>query len=172
MHSQTRTLKRALMAALFCICFSLLGFKCSEPPEKKWVETPKGFVSVNASGFVYKAVSPDGAVIGIRARGNEEKGDLDFWSEVFKREMTEAKGYTPGPEQNITSADGVAGKLLSFDVPDDRTPHQYQVALFISEEYIVSLETLCESPHCDRHKAAFEAAIKTLNAKTKDSEKK
>jgi hypothetical protein len=172
------------LALLSLLCVALLGSQCNAPPPpaaRTWTDTPQGFVEVQTYNMRYKAVSPDGAVIGVRSRPNDEKGDLAFWLEVFNREMTEGKGYLPAPSKpdaptdlaalDIQSADGVPGKLLSFSVPDDRSPYRYQLALFISADHIITFESLCEEASCDRHAPAFAAALKTLRATTDDPQK-
>lgn len=125
----------------------------------EWVATPDGFVEIEQYGFVYKAVSPDGSVIAVRHRDNEQEGDLEFWSEVFEREMVEGKGYRLVEEQQVTSGDGVSGTHLQLEYAHEGdTPFHYGLTVFVTEESIVTVETATELERHDDYAGAFEKA--------------
>ncbi len=133
--------------------------------EKEWTRTPDGFVKVDVSPFAFKAVAPDGSTIGIRYRENEEEGSLAFWREVFERELVQGKGYRLAGTTDVTSGDGVPGKLMTFEFAPDDTPYHYGLALYVTPESIVTVETATELAQLERYKAAFDAARRELKAK-------
>jgi hypothetical protein len=133
--------------------------------EKEWTRTPDGFVKVEDATFAYKALSPDGSVIAVRHRPNTEEGSLAFWAEVFTRELVEAKGYRAAGTADVTSADGVAGRLLRFEVAVGDLPYHYGLALYVTPKSIVTVETATELSLLARYLPAFDAARADLKAK-------
>ena len=137
--------------------------------EKEWTRTPDGFVKVEGSSpFVYKAVAPDGSTIGIRYRENEEEGSLAFWREVFELELVQGKGYRLAGTTDVTSGDGVPGKLMMFEFAPGDTPYHYGLALYVTPKSIVTVETATELAKLERYRAAFEAARRDLKAKAEE----
>ncbi|MBI5499035.1 MAG: hypothetical protein HY907_02255 [Deltaproteobacteria bacterium] len=134
--------------------------------EAEWTRTPDGFVKISGpDAFAWRAVSPDGSAIAVRHRANEEEGSLAFWSEVFERELVEAKGYRLAGKSDVTSADGVAGKLLQLEFAQSDTPYHYGLAVYVSAKSIVTVETATELERLERYRPAFEAARRELRAK-------
>ena len=136
--------------------------------EKEWTRTPDGFVKVDVAPFAYKAVAPDGSTIGIRYRENEEEGSLAFWREVFELELVQGKGYRLAGTSDVTSGDGVPGKLMTLEFAPDDTPYHYGLALYVTPKSIVTVETATELAKLERYKAAFEAARRDLKAKAEE----
>ena len=136
---------------------------CSETDP--WAKAPEGFVEVQEGPFVFKAVSPDGSVIGVRHRLNKEEGDLAFWLEVFELEMVDAKGYKLEEKREVRSADGVDGVLMRFAYAQGDTPFHYGLAVFVTEKTIITLETATELGELERYNAAFEEALESVQVK-------
>ena len=158
MNLNTRTL-------LWIVVLALLPLMACED---EWTTTPEGFVEIEQAPFEYKAVSPDGSVIAIRHRPNEEKGDLDYWAEVFELELVDAKGYRLAEKSDVKSADGVLGRLLSFELAQGTIPFHYGLAIYVTDESIVTLETATELASLERYAEAFDEARKGLNARAGD----
>ena len=129
----------------------------------EWTETPEGFVEVDSKGVDYKAVTPEGAVIVIRHRDNDEEGDLDFWSEVFELEMVKAKGYKVVDKGEVSSADGTVGSVLLFEYAQGQTPYHYGLTVFVRDDLIVTVETATELDNYERREEAFEHARENTN---------
>jgi len=125
---------------------------------------PEGFVEQKDSTFAFKAVAPDGTTIAVRQRQNEEKGSLSFWSEVFKREMVEGKGYRLVDTRDVTSSNGIAGQHFVFEVAVEDTPYTYWLALFVSERTITTFEAGTPSADLERHEVAFKTALEGVKA--------
>jgi len=157
------------LALVFAALTSLAG-QCGEPREAPvtWTATPKGFVQSPEGQFVYRALSPDGSVIGIRHRLNEQEGDLDFWTEVFELEMVNGKGYKELAKSDVTSKDGVKGRLMTFEYAQGDPPYHYELALYVTPKSLVSVEAATELASLDRYKVGFESARAELNAKLGD----
>jgi hypothetical protein len=133
--------------------------------DKEWTRTPDGFVKVDDGAFAYKAVSPDGSTIAIRHRGNEEEGSLAFWAEVFELELVQAQGYKLAAKAGATSADGVPGTMMTFELAQGDTPYHYGLALYVTPKSIVTVETATELSRLNRYQAAFDAARRALKAR-------
>jgi hypothetical protein len=145
------------------LALALSGCDCHKRGE--WTKPPEGFVKVAAGGFEWKAVAPDGSAIGVRYRQNGEEGSLAFWTEVFQLELVQAKGYRLGETTDVQSADGVPGKLLTFEFAQSDTPYHYGLAVFATKKSIVTVETATELRQLPRYAPAFEAARRELRVK-------
>jgi|SRR5690606_15751592 len=136
----------------------------NQAPE--WTEVPEGFVEVDDARFAWKAVSPDGSVIAIRTRPNEGEGGLEFWREVFELEMVEGKGYRLVETEDVVSADGVDGSAMRFEFAQGDTPFHYGLAVYVTSEWIVTLETATELEALDQYAEAFDSARGALEVLT------
>ncbi len=140
---------------------------CQEPERQPWTQTPEGFVIASLGAhYEYKAVSPDGSALGVRFRENTEQGSLSYWTEVFLLEMVEAKNYRLIAKKDVTSADGVPGQALTFEVAQGNVPYHYGLAVFVTEKSIVTLESGTELEALSRYEAAFSSALAALRVKT------
>lgn len=127
------------------------------------VRTPNGFVALDEDDiqwrdYEWKAVSPDGAVVVVRERDNNEEGSLDFWAEALEREIIERQGYKlidKGPVQGRN----VKGTQLNFEALYGGQPYFYSVAVFTDEDSIVTVETAASAEVWERHKDALQKAV-------------
>lgn len=162
--SRLTTLGLIGLVVVFAALAGLAG-QCGEAEKPKaWTATPKGFVQSPEGQFVYRALSPDGSVIGIRHRLNEQEGDLDFWTEVFELEMVQGKGYKLISKSDVQSRDDVDGRLMVFEYAQGDTPYHYELALYVTPKSLVSVEAATELANLERYKGGFEAARAELNA--------
>lgn len=160
------TLISGLVLLVMLAVGTQLAVKCSEEPTPpSWSSVPEGFVNQPSGHFPFRAVAPDGTVIAVRERANEAKGDLDYWTEVFRLEMTEGKGYKLVETADVKSSDGVAGKLMRFEVAQDEIPFAYQLALYVTEKTIISVEAGVELARIDHYGAAFDTVRKDLDTR-------
>jgi hypothetical protein len=129
------------------------------------VRTPNGFVALDEDDiqwrdYVWKAVSPDGAVVVVRERDNKEEGSLEFWAEALEREVIERQGYKlidKGPVQGRN----VKGTQLNFEALYGGQPYFYSVAIFTDEDSIVTVETAASAEVWERHEAALQGAVQS-----------
>jgi hypothetical protein len=103
-----------------------------------WVRASDGVVS--GLQYDYRAVTADGAVLAVRAIDHTPQGDLGFWVKAIENQMRRRGGYALIASADIKSADGVAGKKLTFGHDEMSTPHVYTLAIFVTGPRIFLVE--------------------------------
>ncbi len=131
------------------------------------VKTPAGFVSLERyrSKIYYKAVSPDNAVITVSAFKHKNKGSLDFWAAILKREMVLQKGYKLTKTVTIKTDDGLEGRQLSFTTKNGSTPYIYESTLFVTKRYIYVVEAASIAKRFKSHRGSIDALIASFRPK-------
>lgn len=121
-------------------------------------DCPPGYVPVDTGGgeFRGRAMSAGGVVVGIRERPNAQEGNLDFWTEVVKRDLAEGQGYA-----HKSSRDLRRGRALLFVTPRERNT-AYTVMLFVTPERITTVEVAGPQAEFDRDFPAIEAHLGRL----------
>lgn len=125
------------------------------------VKTPQGFVSLKRyrTKIYYKAVSPDNAVITISAFKHTDKGSLDFWAAILKREMVLQKGYKLTGAEAVRTRSGLAGRRLSFTTKSGTTPYAYESTVFVTGRYIYVIEAAAKAKRFKAHRGSIDALI-------------
>src|SRR5262249_58824165 len=102
-------LRCTLAAALAALALS----GCGRPFD---VETPHGFVELDAQGpaYDYRATTPDGVVVGVRAIDAKGRGDVAFWEQAVTLQVRDVSGYALLGTKEVRSADGSGGRRLKF----------------------------------------------------------
>lgn len=128
------------------------------------LETPESFVAMERvrSRLYYKAVSPDNAVITVSSFEHKDKGNLEYWAEILKREMTLRKGYTLKSTEPVKAKGGMEGRRLVFHTQSGTTKFVYAANLFVTKKYIHVMETAAKEADYPKHQAAFDAALGSL----------
>ncbi len=131
------------------------------------VKTPAGFVSLERyrSKIYYKAVSPDNAVITVSAFKHKNKGSLDFWAAILKREMVLQKGYKLTKTVTIKTDDGLEGRQLSFTTKNGSTPYIYESTLFVTKHYIYVVEAASIAKRFKAHRGSIDTLIASFRPK-------
>ena len=96
------------------------------------LDLPQGFVKADP-GWEYdiRGVSADGVVIGLRSETNPDEGNLAFWSQAIKTELTQRRGYVLLTTDDVSSATGEAGELMMFSAKKGAGEWAYMVAVFV-----------------------------------------
>ena len=132
------------------------------------IVAPGGFVMLDEDqlpyGMAHKAISPDGALIVVRERDHEPEGSLEFWTEALEREITEGRGYELQDKSEVRAKGGYAGVRMSFKGAANQSVYRYDVAIFLVDDQIVTVETAALEASWDKHSGEFEAAIMSLRA--------
>lgn len=125
------------------------------------VKTPAGFVSLkrHRSNTYYKAVAPDNSVISVTAFKHRDKGSLDYWAAILKREMVLQKGYKLTGTESVRSASGVEGRQLAFHTKNGNTPFRYEATLFVTGSYIYVIEAAARAKRFKSHRGSVDALI-------------
>ncbi len=87
-------------------------------------------------GYVQRATTPDGVVVGLRALERRVKGTLPFWSEAVVRQLRDHRGYAVLGESDIRAANGQPGRLVRLGRDLDGHSYRYTVAVFVTDDYI------------------------------------
>jgi hypothetical protein len=152
---------RSVVFVLACACvLSACG-------PSSTVTTPDGFLSLPEASlewrpYHYKALSPDGATIVVREHDHAEvKGSLEYWTEALTREIQAEKGYVLTEAADV-EAGGMAGSLLRFDALYGGEEYRYDVALFVTNDLIVTVETAGSAEQYERYAEEFAAAVRSL----------
>ena len=125
------------------------------------VKTPQGFVSLERyrTKIYYKAVSPDNAVITVSAFPHKNKGSLDFWTAILKREMVLQKGYKLTGTQTVRTRRGLEGRQLIFSTQNGTTAYIYESTLFVTKRTIYVIEAACVAKRFKAHRGSIDAII-------------
>jgi hypothetical protein len=132
------------------------------------IKTPSGFVELkNRHGrYDYRATTADGLVIAVREIDNEVEGELVFWSTAIQNQMRQRVGYALLADEDVTSADGVAGKHMHFGHDEDgRKPHLYDIIVFVTEAHVVLLEIGGAKPIVTAGKKQIEQAVASFSVR-------
>lgn len=125
------------------------------------VDTPTSFVSLERfrTRRYYKAVSPDNAVITITAFKHRDRGTLEYWTEVIRREMTLQKGYKLTGTEDVRTAGGAAGKQLRFTAQNGSVVYHYLATVFVTPGYIHVIEAAATKKTFPKHEQAIKDLI-------------
>lgn len=146
-------MKRA--ALLFVIPFALLASACGRPFD---VKTAPGFVELDNQQpqYDYRAVSPEGVVLGVRAIPLDDKGDLAFWERAITLRMRAMSGYALLGAADVKSRDGTKGRELRFGHDEDGKPYLYSVRMFMAQDRIFLVEAGGPKDQVERYAKSLE----------------
>jgi hypothetical protein len=118
----------------------LLAGGCGRPFD---VKTPPGLVELDDQKprYDYRAVAPEGVVVGIRVVDIGRKGDLAFWTRATELRMRQLAGYALLSEGDVKSRDGTPGRELRFGHDENGKPYFYSVRLFVTHGRLYFVET-------------------------------
>ncbi len=92
--------------------------------------------------YMYKAMSGDDVVIGVRKVSNNPKGDLDFWKTILPKKLAYAKGYTFKGQEDLKTGGGSSGTLFTFSSPgSDGKTYIYMLFLLPDGDDLWLIET-------------------------------
>lgn len=129
--------------------------------------TPQGFVELEErySDYDYRATTPDGVVLAIRAIDNKQKGDMAFWTQSIENHMRSMGGYALLEKREVTCEGNHKGTQLRFGHDEGNTPHIYAVTIFVIGERIFLLEAGGTKQQVERMAASIDWSIKSFRPK-------
>jgi hypothetical protein len=158
---------RALLLLVELVALVALTAGCSSFT----IETPPSMIDLkeHTGSYAYRAMTPDGVVLGIRVIDDAEKTSVSFWVEAVTLHMRELAGYAEDPKApvtDITSSDGVPGKELHFGHDEDGKPYVYVVRLFVTPSHkLIVVEEGGTKEEMDKAKPTLDAALASLHLK-------
>jgi len=152
---------RYTLAAAFA-ALALSG--CGRPFD---VETPHGFVELDGQGpaYDYRATTPDGVVVGVRAIEAKGRGDVAFWEQAVTLQLHDVSGYALLGAKDVSSADGSAGRRLKFGHDEDGKPYLYTVAVFVAQDRVFLLEAGGSRAAVERFEPKLAWQVETFHAR-------
>lgn len=130
------------------------------------LDAPEGFAELEAGEpYAYRATSASGVVIAVRSEDNDLKGNLDFWASALDYRLQKS-GYVAvdkAPEK-ITTDKGAVGRRLRYERERNGRPHEYWVAVFVSDGRVVVVEAAGDKAFFDGDtKKQIDAAVKSVD---------
>jgi hypothetical protein len=126
---------------LITIAAGCVAGGCTPSPGK--LEMPEHFVKLDEQRrgeYEVRGMSADGVVIGLRRHENLENGTVGFWRDALHNELT-TRGYQPvGDEEDITSARGTKGKLMTFTTTSRGTEFLYVLVMYVQPRTVTTVE--------------------------------
>lgn len=129
---------RSLLLALTTL---LTVSGCGRPFD---VKTGQDFAELRdqkAEGFDYRAMTPEGLAVSVRALRNEEKADLGFWVKAVTLKLRDEDGYALLADESVTSKNGTPGRRLRFAREEGKQTFDYRVTLYRAQGRIFVLES-------------------------------
>jgi hypothetical protein len=132
-------MKRSIPLLLSLLSLSLAA-GCGRPFR---VATAPGLVELDRQepDYDYRAMTPDGVVMGVRVVETEGRGDVDFWTRATVLRMRQLNGYALLGATDVKSKDGTPGRELSFGHDENGKPYRYTVRLFVAQDRLFVVES-------------------------------
>jgi hypothetical protein len=127
-----RIMKNIGLAALLVL--GALGVSaCGRPFD---VKTPPGLVELDDQGpsYDYRAIAPEGVVVGVKVVDIGQKGDLAFWTRATALRMHQLDGYALLGQSDVKSRNGIAGHEMRFGHDETGKPYVYTLRVFVKEK--------------------------------------
>ena len=132
------------------------------------VKTAPGFIELEGQtteGYLYRATTPDGVVLGVRVIEGEERGDLPFWVRSVTLQLRDIKGYALLDTVDTKSNDGTPGKKLRFGSDEGKRPYLYEVSIFRTTSRLFLVETGGPKEQVERTRASVDWMLATLRVR-------
>jgi hypothetical protein len=133
------------------------------------LETPPSMIELkNQASYDYRAMTPDGVVLGVRVVDDAGKTDVAFWTEAITLHMNELSGYALLGASDVTSENGSHGKELRFGHDEAGKPYVYAVRIFVrafgasSPHRLILVEVGGAKDEMERNRAVLDAAMASI----------
>ena len=141
---------KKIATALVIGCAALFATACGRPFD---VKTAPGFVELDNQQpqYDYRAIAPEGVVMGVRVVPIEDRGDLEFWERAVTLRMRQLNAYALLGTEDVKSRDGTKGKELRFGHDERGKPYLYRVRIFIAQDRLFVVESGGTKEQMDRY---------------------
>jgi hypothetical protein len=143
---------------LTALAFTALSLTaCGRPFD---VQTPPGFVELKDQEpqYAYRALAPEGVVVGVRVVDLDGQGDLAFWERAAELRMRQLNGYALLAKRDVKSRDGTPGRELDFGHDEHGKPYIYTVRILIAQGRLFLVETGGAKEMVDRYQKSLDWA--------------
>ena len=118
-----RTLIRTLLLALPLMAAGCHTFEIATAP---------GLVSLeDQERYDYRAIAPEGVVVGVKVVDIGKQGDLGFWARATTLRIRQLDGYAMLGEADVKSRDGTPGHELRFGHDEGGKPYLYTLRVYV-----------------------------------------
>lgn len=155
MTPHMRPQRARAMRLLVTLGALLVATGCGRPFD---VKTGQDFAELKKQkdeGYDYRAMTPEGVAVSVRAIENETHADLGFWSKGVLLKLREQDGYALLGEDAVQDQNGTPGKRLRFARDEDKKVFDYWVTLYLAQGRVFVVES-------GGARAAFEKAKPTV----------
>ncbi|HEY8089864.1 MAG TPA: serine/threonine protein kinase [Polyangiaceae bacterium] len=131
---------RTVGLVLATVALLALGTGCGRPFD---VKTAPGLVELEHQepDYQYRAISPEGVVMGVRVVDVDKQGDLEFWTRATTLRIRELDGYALLGAADVKSRDGTPGHELRFGHDEHGKPYLYTLRIFVGGGRLFFVET-------------------------------
>jgi hypothetical protein len=145
-----RTLALAALALL-----AAFSVGCGRPFH---IATAPGLVELENQepDYEYRAVAPEGVVMGVRVIDIHERGDLEFWTRATTLRMHQLDGYALLGTSDVRSRDGTTGHELRFGHDQNGKPYLYTLRVFVAHKRLFLVETGGPQREVEHYKAQLD----------------
>ena len=156
-----RTLSSSASISLFALALTLAPAGCGPIFT---LDTPSGMIELkDQRSYAYRAMTPDGVVLGVRVIEDAGKTDVAFWVQAVTLHMKELSGYALLSSVDVTTASGSAGKELRFGHDEAGKPYVYVVRIFVAPKHqLVIVEAGGAKDEMERNRPMVEAAMASV----------
>lgn len=150
---------KAWMGGAVVVALALVG--CGRPFD---VKTAPGFVELDNQEpqYSYRAVAPEGVVVGVRVVDIGNHGDLPFWERAVTLRMRQINGYALLGSTDVQSKDGTKGRELLFGHDESGKPFVYRVRMFVAQDRLFVAEAGGSKENMDRYKQSVDWQLASL----------
>jgi hypothetical protein len=130
------------------------------------IKTPPGMIELEKTDdYAYRAMTPEGVVVGVRFIKDAGKADVPFWTRAVSLHMKELSGYALTETKDATARDGSKGQELHFGHDESGKPYTYVVRVFVKDNHLFVAEAGGTKEEMDRAKQTVEWTLATLMLK-------
>jgi hypothetical protein len=130
------------------------------------IKTPPGMIELEKTDdYAYRAMTPEGVVVGVRFIKDAGKADVPFWTRAVSLHMKELSGYALVETKDATSRDGSKGQELRFGHDESGKPYTYVVRVFVKDNRLYVAEAGGTKEEMDRANQTVEWTLATLMLK-------
>ena len=114
---------------------------CGRPFEVKTGQSFAELKNQELEGYSYRAMTPEGVALSVRALPNDEDADLGFWSKAVALKLRDQDGYALLGEEAVKAKDGSPGRRLRFAREEDKKTYDYRVTLYVAQRRVFVVES-------------------------------
>lgn len=160
-----KTHRTSLLSTAAAAFVALLATGCGRPFQMKTAPAFIELESQHGEGYLYRATTPDGVVLGVRVIEDEDRGDLPFWVRSITLQLRDIKGYALLESSDVKSADGTSGKRLRFGSDEGKRPYLYDVMIYRTASRLFLVEAGGPKEQVDRARPSLDWMYATLKVR-------